>query len=201
MKKVLITALVLVLAFSMFSCGGIKDIEEFKNAIGSASPIKTEVVTTFNTAHGELKSNATTTYNEDGSFTLAYWYEQFNTAMSGAADEIKTKVEATVTCDKDGKYSDGGTLAATTTATTGHVLNLKEKLISYKVSENGTVLTATVAKDNTKEVFGVEIAADVTLVVTMVDEQIISFTMNYTLENLGDVQVVCNYTYAAKPAA
>ena len=62
-------------------------------------------------------------------------------------------------------------------------------------------MTATVAKDNTKEVFGVEIAADVTLVVTMVDAQIISFTMNYTLENLGDVEVVCNYIYAAKPAA
>lgn len=193
MKKILVFILAVASVFTMFSCSGEDDgLKAFTKAVDATSPAVIEVNTTMTTVEGELKSQSTTTFNEDGSFTLAYWYEQFNTSASGVSEELITKIEKTVTCDKDGNYSDGGALADSTTATTGHKLGLDAKKITYKISEDGTVLTATVKANNTKAVFGVEIAADVTLVVTKNADAVVSFTMNYALE-AGTVKVVCNY--------
>ena len=193
MKKILIFILAIASALTMFACKKEDDgLKAFKTAVAATDPAVIEVDTKMMTAAGELASKATTTYNEDGSFTLVYWYEQFNTSANGASDELKTKIEKTVTCDKDGKYSDGGDLAGTSTATTGHKLNLGAKKLSYKISADKNVLTATVKAADTEAVLGVSIAADVTLVVAKNADAVVSLTLNYTLET-GAVEVVCNY--------
>ncbi len=199
MKKILVLALALVLAFSMFSCGGDDTLKAFTKAVNATDPEVIDVDTKFSTSYGDLLSNAKTTFAEDGSFTLVYSYEQFNTSAVGDSDEVKVKLEKTVTCDKDGNYSDGGDLAATSTATTGHKLKLSKKKVDYKVSADGNVLTATIKAKNTESVLGVEIDADVILVLTKNADKIVSFTMNYELE-LGKVEVICNYTPKAEVA-
>ena len=193
MKKILIFILAIASALTMFACKKEDDgLNAFKTAVAATDPAVIEVDTKMMTAAGELASKATTTYNEDGSFTLVYWYEQFNTSANGASDELKTRIEKTVTCDKDGKYSDGGDLAGTSTATTGHKLNLGAKKLQPTISEDGKVLTVTVGAANTKAVLGVEYAQDVVLVITINDGKVISYTMSYTNE-FGAVSVVCTY--------
>ncbi len=200
MKKILLLVLALACMLSMISCGD-DALDAFATAGAAQAPATIVVQTKMTTVQGDLLSAATTTFAEDGSFTLNYWMEKFNAISATEEGEVKSKIETTVTCDKDGKYSDGGTLAATSTATTGHKLVFNPKLMTYTVSADGNVLSATVSADNTEAVFGVAYGADVVLVVTKNADRIISFTLNYTVE-AGTVEVKCNYTYpAATPEA
>ena len=64
--------------------------------------------------------------------------------------------------------------------------------MTYTLSKDGNVLAGTVKAANTKAVFGVEYASDVTFVLTKTSEKIVSLSMTYTLTE-GTVEVVCNY--------
>ena len=159
----------------------------------NTSPTVVNVKISLTTPIATLESNYKTTYAEDGSFVLEYTKEELNTATSGAADEIKKVVTGSVTCDKDGNYSDGGNVAGTVTAAAGTALNLSKKKIDAEFSEDGNVLTATVKAKNTKSVFGVEYASDVTLVITRNADKIVSYVMTYAIDENNSVSVVCSY--------
>ena len=191
MKKILIVMLALTCAFAMFSCNDDKavSLDGFKTAVNNTAPSVVNVSVEVETALGALASNFKTTYAADGSFVIDYSYEQFNATSSGNADDVKSTVAGQVTCDKDGNYSDGGALTGKTTVATGAKLDLNaKKMEGVKVSEDGNVLNATVKAENTTAVLGIEIASDVTLVVTKAADKVVSYSMEY--EN---TTITCSY--------
>lgn len=190
MKKILIILLALACAFTMFSCGG-DSVKGFDKAIKDTKPTVVNVVIETETALGLLKANYETTYAEDGSFTINYSYEKFNGISEGAAEDVIAVVSGTVTCDKDGNYSDGGALVGTATTATGAKIKLGKKM-EYSVSRDGNVLTATIKAANTKSVLGAEFPADVTLVLTKAEGKIVSYTINYTTD-AGVTNIICEY--------
>lgn len=194
MKKILTVLLLCGCLFAMFACGDESaSVADFSNAMKNTNPTVVNVTVTMNSPLGALNSTYKTTYAEDGSFVLDYTKEEFNTATSGAADETKKVISGSVTCDKDGNYSDGGAIVGTVTAAAGTTLNLAEKKLDAEFSEDGNVLTATVKAKNTKSVFGVEYTGDVTLVITRSADKVVSYTMTYAIDENNSVTVVCSY--------
>ncbi len=193
MKKTLLLILALACMLTMISCGD-EALDAFAAAGASAAPSKITMTTSLKSADITLSSSAVTTFADNGSFTLVYTADKLN--LSGEGDDLVTTVETTVTCDENGNYSDGGSLAASGAATTGHKLAFKPKLMTYTVSPDGDILSATVKAENTEAVFGINYGTDVTLVATKNDGKITSFTLNYTVE-AGDVEIKCNYEYPA----
>ena len=189
MKKFLIILLTLTCAFTLFSCGddGVS-LKDFKSAINATNPAEIEIKIVQETANGNLNSEMKTTFAEDGSFVIVGFYELF----SASSSEGKETVSINVSCDANGKYSDGGEFSGTNPASTGAKLNLGAKKLDYSISSDGKVLTANVAAANTKAVLGVEYAQDVVLVVSINEGKVISYTMNYTNE-FGVVSIVCTY--------
>ena len=190
MKKILVIMLALACTLAMFSCGG-DSVDAFNKAIKNTNPTTVNVAIETGTALGSLSANYETVYAEDGSFTINYSYEKFNTSNEGDADDVTVTVSGVVTCDKDGNYSDGGALVGTATTVTGAKIKLGSKM-NYSVSNDGNVLTATVKAANTKAALGVEIAADVTLVITKANDKIVSYTMSYTTES-SETTIICEY--------
>ncbi len=182
MKKILIIMLALTCAFAMFSCGDDESVslDGFKTAVNNTVPTVVNVSVEVETDLGALTSNFKTTYAADGSFVIDYSYEQFNTISSGDSVDVKSTITGQVTCDKDGNYSDGGAFVGKTTAATGVKLALvSKKMESVAVSADGNVLNATVKAANTKAVLGIEIASDVTLVITKAADKVVSCSMEY----------------------
>lgn len=189
MKKILIILLALACTFTMFSCGD--SVDGFNKAIKNTNPAVVNVVVESETSLGLLKANYETTYAEDGSFTIKYSYEKFNGIAEGDADDVIAIVSGTVTCDKDGNYSDGGALVGAATTVTGTKIKLGKKM-DYSVSRDGNVLTATIKAAKTKSVFGAEFPADVTLVITKAEGKIVSYTIRYTTD-AGTTNIICEY--------
>ncbi len=193
MKKLLALILAVVCVFSLFSCGN-DALDNFAKAMNNTDPVIVKLTVKAATAYGDLTNSYVTTYNEDGSFKVEYTAEKFAAIDEGDAD-AKLVESGTVTCDKDGNYSDGGELSGKLEATSGSKLSLKAKKMDETVSPDGNVLTAKVEAKNTKAVFGVEFASDVTLVMTKSSDKIVSYTMTYALE-AGEVIVTCEYVSA-----
>ncbi len=190
MKKLLALLLAAVCVFSLFSCGD-DTLKDFKKASSSTEPSVVTLNITVGTAYGDLDASYVTTYKEDGSFTVEYSYEEFAASGEGNADDVTVVKTGTVTCDKNGNLS-GGSVDGKVETLSGNKLSFNADKMDAKVSKDGDVLTATVKAKNTKAVFGLEIAGDVTLVVTKSEGKLVSYTMTYTLES-GDVVVKCLY--------
>ncbi len=191
MKKFLVLLLAAVCVFSLFSCGD-DSLKAFTNAMGDTEPTEVVLNITVGTAYGDLDASYVTTYNEDGSFKLAYSYEEFAAIEEGTADDVVTVKTGEVSCDKDGNFSDGGAVSGKAETLSGDKMSLSKKNMTYTVSADGDVLYATVEAADTEKVFGVEIAGDVSLVITKADGKVISYSMTYTLDS-GDVVVTCEY--------
>ncbi len=191
MKKFLALVLAVVCAFSLFSCGN-DSVKAFTKAMENTEPAVVKLNITVSMTDGDLEASYVTTYNEDGSFTVDYSYENFATSSEGGAEDAVVVKTGKVTCDKDGKYSDGGAISGQVESLSGSKLSLKSKKMSAKVSDDGNVLTATVSAKNTKTVFGVEFAGDVSLVITKAQDKIVSYTMTYATDDC-DVVVTCEY--------
>ena len=194
MKKFLVFTLALACALTMFACKGDEALDAFVAASEATNPAVVVVDTTFKTALGDLKSKTTTTYNEDGSFSIVYSYNRMYSSDEGAADETLATVSGTVNCDANGNYTgDTAAFTGTASANSGAKINLAAKrLEEYSVSEDGNTLCATVKAENTAAILGVEIGSDVTLTAIKSADKIVSFTVEYTVD-LGTVTIVCSY--------
>jgi hypothetical protein len=128
------------------------------------------------------------TYNEDGSFTIDYVYEKFNDI--GEGDDLKSEVTGKVTCDKNGNYSDGGSLTGKVALAEGAKINLAK--VKATISADGNSLTATVKAEDTKAVLGVELPSDAELVIIKSADAIVSYSIKYSNAS-GDVTVSCEY--------
>ena len=130
-----------------------------------------------------LTSTYTVTFAEDGSFTIVGTMQKYNLELSG---DLVLSIPVNITCDKDGKYSDGGEFAGSNPAVTGLSIDFS-KITNYS-TPSAAVLNATIAKSSTQAVFGVEFANDVTLVVNRSAGKIVAVSVAY-----ANVVISCEY--------
>jgi hypothetical protein len=190
MKKIITILLLALLTFSFASCGegDGPSVDGFVAAVNNANPEAIEITIKSATALGELSGTYTVTYNEDGSFTIDYVYEKFNDI--GEGDDLKSEVTGKVTCDKNGNYSDGGSLTGKVALAEGAKINLAK--VKATISADGNSLTATVKAEDTKAVLGVELPSDAELVIIKSADAIVSYSIKYSNAS-GDVTVSCEY--------
>ena len=192
MKKIIAIALSIVCVFALFACAGQtayqKDAKDFIDAAASTKISTLNVTVVVDGSQGKLTSTYTTVYNEDSTSTMTYRIE--TVAGLDSAEDIAVQ-EGTVTCDKNGNYSDGGEISGKLGAT-GAKFDIGNKLIKdYEISGNS--LTIKVAKDDAKEVIGVTTMSDVVIVVSKTNSNAItSVSLSYKGSD-GNVAIVCVY--------
>ncbi len=193
MKKILVMLLALTLAFSMFSCGGDEQIEAFVAAIEETNPNTLTVTVKQESELGTLNAVYNTVYAEDGSFVMEYAYDVFNSAATSATEGVVSTKTGTVTCDKDGNYSDGGEFKGKNETSTGLTIDLEyKKFENYTISQDGTVLTAEISADISENVLGINLGVDSVLVITRAGNQVSTVSLVYTTEQ-GKVTILVSY--------
>lgn len=195
MKKFLALLLVCVMAFAIVSCGnngGDSDsvFADFEKAIEQTPASKVSVSTKITTELGILHSTVETTFNPNGSASVSFYIERFNSDFT-SSDVVITK-SGTVTLNADGSYSDGGDFADTLGSNIASVsLDLDEaKLESYSIE--GGVLSASVKAENTAAVLGTEIGYDVDFMLTVGNGRVVSLIINYSSDN-GPIEAIVSY--------
>ena len=201
MKKLFALLLISIMAFAVVSCdkgaqqqqptAEQQQFEDFTHAVNQTPAAQIKVVTEFTTELGVLGSTIDTRFNPDGSATINYSIENFDSDFVGAAPVI-TKT-GTVTLNKDGSYSDGGEFEGLIGSSVSSVLiNLDStKFESYNI--DGGTLSAVVKAENTEAVFGTAIAADVNFMLTISNDRVISVVLNYKVA-AGTVETVISYS-------
>ena len=177
MKKILSLVLVVACLGMLFSCNlpfgeGKKNsqgIEAFTAAVENTNPKNITVEATVETSLGELKSIYKINYADDGSAVIEYTVEKFNAIGEGAEDEIKSTVTGTVTKAADGTFSGDTNGVDVSGVTAGVKVNVAAMKSYATFNENNTVLTATVAAADTKDVLGSAFSKDVTVVISIAE--------------------------------
>ncbi|MBR2650318.1 MAG: hypothetical protein IKD45_01525 [Clostridia bacterium] len=170
--------------------GNTATVETFTTAMANTKPTGAIITATVSTSLGDLTSRFNIVYAEDGSAVITYSYEKFNGIDEGAADEVKTTYEGTVTRAADGTYSsDDASVPDLSAVNAGVALDLS-KLDASKVTinEKGDVLTATVAAADTDDVFGTAFSMDMTLKISIADGQVELVNIDYE-----GGSIVCQY--------
>ncbi len=206
MKKIIALILVIGCVFALASCNllfGNKDegnkndnkgtVAEIQKAIDDSAPVKARISVKFDSTLGTLNGTYNVSYNDDGSATVNYTYEQFTLFGEGAVkDGEKTEESDTVTVSADGKL-DKPVKGAASVEAVSFDINLDEsKLSSAKVV--ASVLTSKVEAANTQAVLGVAIGYDVDLTITTGAGRITSVVMSYNTES-GPIVITATYTY------
>ena len=144
----------------------------------------------------DLRAEYTVTYNTDGTASVVYSYETFNTVGDAFADDYKTTHEGSAMINADGavvgslgevSYVEGVAFEIALEAT---------KLANVTVNSN--TLSATVKAADTKAVLGVELAYDVKIVVSVSTLGVASVAISYE-SAAGAVEIVATYTYYVAP--
>ena len=195
-KRILTTVLLLVCmvlnVFLATSCGGGEsELAAFENALENTAPTSVNGEVTLSTGSATLKIAYAAVIEEDGTFTVMYGYNKLNDVSSGAADEVYTFVEGTVTYDGT-SYSDSSLAAKISADAVATAIDLGADM-EYTLSSDGKVLSALVAAEATEDAFGIDYAADVRFVLTQANEKIVSLALVYTLETGEVVEASCNY--------
>ena len=200
MKKIIALVLVIGCMLSLASCElifGDKKTEEpddsyavpdIQAKVDASAPAGAEITVTFKTTLGDLNGAYDVVYNEDGTATVAYSYEKFNT-ITETTTELKTTVEGTVTVAADGSVS--GDLGTEGLTAVSFELKLDESKLS-SVAINAGVLNAQVKAEHTEAVLGVALAYDAQLVVVTGTTGVTTMTVSYTTPH-GDVEIVTLY--------
>ena len=190
MKKFLIMVVALACALTMFACGedATLDLSAFNNAANSSKPTAAVLNVGLEATLGSLAANYNITYAADGSAIVEYSREEFNTA--GTSDSVKNTVTGSVNCDASGKLADAAAFGIDTIPGT----NFNFAVDKMNCTVNGNVLSAVISAGNTEAVLGANYGADVTIVYTINDGKVVSFSMTYTTE-IGTVSIACAYTY------
>lgn len=158
--------------------------DAFIAAAAATNPAKlTVTVKTNDTELGTLTSVYEIVFAEDGSFTITGTVQKFNESVEG--DLVITET-VYITCDADGNYSDGADFAGSNLAATG--LSVNFALLKNFSTPTANVLNATVASGDTAAVFGVDLGAQVSLVVNKNATAITVVSVSY-----GNVNINCSY--------
>lgn len=200
MKKIIALVLIIVCTLSLASCQFFGDTYEPETPDDSASipsiqakvdataPKGADITVTLKTTLGDLNGSYDVLYNEDGTATVNYSYEKFNTLGEGST-ELKSTTTGTVTVAADGTVNgDLGTEGLT-------AVSFELKLDADKLNSvaiNAGVLSATVKAENTEAVLGVALSYDAELIVATGSTGVTSMTVAYTT-SVGEVEIVTVY--------
>ena len=158
--------------------------------IDATAPNGAEITVIMKSLLGTLTGTYDVTYNEDGTATVDYSYEKFNSfTQDQTSTELKSTVTGTVTVAADGSVS--GDLSADALNAVAYELKLDESKLG-ELAINAGVLKATVKADDTASVLGVALNYDVQLVVNTGSNGVTSIVLSYTT-NVGEVEVVTLY--------
>ena len=202
MKKIIAILLSLVCVFGLASCGEDAPQDAALNAITAAisaadptgAVLETKI--TSKTFGISLEGEYTISFGEDGTATVSYTYDQLNLIGAGTSGtNITAPVEGVATIAKDGTVTvvEGeGSVGAQITAVAGVKLNLDATKMTYSISSG--VLSATVKAQDTRSVFGIDIEADVGLVVSTANGKVSTITLTYVTDEV-EAEIVCVYNY------
>ena len=182
MKKIISLAVILCCLVALVACGS--PTASFESALAVKGFSKATITQTTETALGDLTGTFTVTYNDDGTATIDYEYEQWNDFTSNST-ELKSTVTGSVTRQADGSYSDGkGFNGSADEITAGFAINLESVRDSATV--DGSTLTVTVPADSTEAVLGVDLGVDATLTVVIAGTTLSEVTVSYTVVDDDD---------------
>ena len=164
--------------------------------IDASTPDTADITVTLKAVLGDLDSEYNVIYNQDGTATVAYTYEKFN-SFDADSDEYKSTYSGTVTVAADGTLSEdvGGT--ASVEALTFDITLDAAKLTAPTVVSG--VLNATVKAENTQALLGVNLGADASLVVSTGANGVSSVAISYT-SAAGQIEIIATYTYPTASA-
>ena len=161
--------------------------------IDASKPVTADITVTLEAALDDLLSEYNVTYNDDGTATVVYTYEKFNT-FDEDSDEYKSSYSGTVTVGADGAVSgDIGT--ASVEALTFDINLDTSKLATAEVVAG--VLTATVKAANTASILGVNLGSDASIVVSTNASGVSFIAISY-ISAAGPVEIIATYTYSAE---
>ena len=205
MKKILALLLVVSSVFALGSCKLFKKdttedetpkfdaevVAAIQAKIDASAPVSANVTVTLASSLDDVKGEYNVTYNADGSATVEYYYEKLN-SFDENSDEYKSSFSGTTTVSADGTVTDelGGT--ASVEAITFDI-NLDPAKI-YDATVSAGVLNATVKAENAAAVIGVDVKADVNVVVTYGSAGVTSVAISY-VSAAGPVEIVATYNY------
>lgn len=161
--------------------------------IDASKPVSALITVTLEATLGDLNSEYNVTYNQDGSATVDYAYEKFN-SFDDDADEYKSTYTGTVTVSADGTVNGDLDGTASVEALTFDIKLDASKLDSAELVAG--VLTATVKAANTASVLGVNVGADATVVISTNANGVVFIAISYT-SAAGPVEIIADYTYSA----
>ena len=205
MKKILALLLVVSSVLALGSCKLFKKdttedetpkfdaevVAAIQAKIDASAPVSANVTVTLASSLDDVKGEYNVTYNADGSATVEYYYEKLN-SFDENSDEYKSSFSGTTTVSADGTVTDelGGT--ASVEAITFDI-NLDPAKI-YDATVSAGVLNATVKAENAAAVIGVDVKADVNVVVTYGSAGVTSVAISY-VSAAGPVEIVATYNY------
>lgn len=164
--------------------------------IDASAPETADITVTLEAALGALNSEYNVTYNSDGTASVVYTYEKFN-SFDEDSDEYKSAYSGTVTVGADGTLSEEVGGAASVEALTFDITLDASKFSTVTVVSG--VFTADIKAENTQAVLGVNLGADASLVVSTNASGVVSVAISYT-SVAGSVEIIATYTYPAAPA-
>ena len=138
---------------------------------------------------------------EGNNSIFTYDYLRYRTVEEGVTDgsaETLKPVSGTLYY-KDGKFSEDGDTWGSEAVTPGSFrLDIKaEYLTDATVSEDGTVLTATVTKENSEKILGVALSAkdSISIEVKTNGTHLTFITLSYTTAKGGEMTIITSYSY------
>ena len=161
--------------------------------IDASKPVAADITVTLKAVLDDLNSEYNVTYNDDGTATVVYTYEKFNSFYADT-DEYKSTYSGTVTVGADGTLS-GDVDTASVEALTFDINLDAAKLATAEVVAG--VLNATVKAANTASVTGVNLGSDASVVVSTGANGVVSIAISYVSAS-GPVEIVATYTYSAE---
>ena len=212
MKKILALVLVIGCVLSLGSCKLFKKITGkpvdetpvFDTAavaavqakIDASVPETAKVTVALTSSLGVLNSEYNVTYNTDGTATVTYYYEKFNSPADESVNGFKSQYTGETTVGADGTLSGTPEGIASVEALTFDI-NLDPSKI-YDATVNPGVISVIVKAENTEAVLGVNLGADATVIITTGSLGVTSIAISYTT-SAGTVDIVATYTYYVAP--
>ncbi len=203
MKKIIALILAVGCMLALVSCNRNKQddngptvdaaaVAAMQEKLNASEPCATDITVKLTTELGALNSKYNVVYNEDDTATVKYFYEKFNSFDENDIKEAKSSFEGIVTVGADGSVTDevGGTAFVESISFN---IKLDPAKLSYSESAPGT-LKVGVAAANTVAVLGVDLGADVEMVISAGADGVYSIAITYTSVS-GVVELVSTYTY------
>ena len=187
-KRIIALAAIVCTLVSLASCRRMhKELEPFSDAISNFSPLGAVVVTKIDTEIGSYGGDYSASYSGDE--ITVDCTKSAPSAVTGG-EHTSGAVKSTVIIKEDG--STDGDIGALVKSVLMLDITLDGDRITYGI--DGDVLEFTIACENTKTVFGVDIAYDASVLLTLDSGRVKSINVSYTSDS-GPATLVCEYTY------